>query len=280
MTEATLCFRLYGAMAAWGNPAASGGERPSDLRPGRGAVIGILSAALGWNHGYAADIARLSGGVWVASASHGMLRLANDFRTAQSNPRPPRGHAGWATRREALREGNGGTRIGVRQHVEDSLWRVFVAARRGSGIDLKELRDALASPRYLLCLGRREFPLALPPSPEIHPGGLMSAASAYASVPEFGPESDVRGPMKWALDRLRLILARADRDGYRLCWDVGFPGAPQAGQARPVVDDPASRDAWRFRPRLEAWATVRPEAPAEMKFDSDASGFFDAADEE
>jgi len=276
MSDAVLCFRLHGAMAAWGNPAASGGERPSDTRPGRGAVIGLLSAALGWGHGRAADITRLSEGVWVASASHGMLRLANDFRTAQTNPTPPRRHAGWATRREALKEGVGGTRIGVRQHVEDSLWRVFVAARPGGGVEVEELRSALASPRYLLCLGRREFPLALPPDPEIQQGGLLSASRTYPAVPNL----DVKGPLRWALDGLREILARGDGDGYRLCWDYGFPGAPEAGQARPVVDDPASRDAWRFRPRLEAWATVRPEVSGTPTPDMDAVGFFKTADEE
>ncbi|MDJ0390906.1 type I-E CRISPR-associated protein Cas5/CasD [Roseomonas sp. E05] len=274
MDDAVLCFRLHGAMAAWGNPSASGGERPSDTRPGRGAVIGILSAALGYGHARAADIARLSEGVWVASASHGELRLAADFRTAQTNPKPPRGTGPWATRRDALQAGVGTTRIGVRQHVEDALWRVFVAARPGGGIDLGGLLEALRAPRYLLSLGRREFPLALPPSPEILAGGLMGAADGYAAVPDLDP----RGPLRWALDDLRRMLARADRGGYRLCWDVGFPGAPADGQARPVVDDPASRDAWRFRPRLEAWKTVRP-APATAA-GAEALGFFESADEE
>lgn len=252
MSEAVLCFRLHGAMAAWGNPAASGGERPSDTRPGRGAVLGILAAALGYGHYREADIARLSSGVWIASASHGHLRLAGDFRTFQTNPKPKRGGPPWRTRREAMRAGIGDTGIGIRQHVEDALWRVFVAARPRSGIALEELRAALAAPRFLLCLGRREFPLALPPDPQVVEGGLGRAIEAYQPVPIL----DVQGPLARTLDDLRSMLARGDRDGFRLNWDLGFPGAPEGGQARPVTDDPASRAAWRFRPRVEAWKTM------------------------
>lgn len=278
MDAPVLCFRLYGAMASWGNPAASGGERPSDTRPGRGAIVGILSAALGYGHDRGSDIERLAAGIWTASASHGRLRLANDFRTAQTNPKPKRGTGPFETRREAFRAGTGGTSIGVRQHVEDSLWRVFVVARPGLGIDVGALRDAVASPHYMLSLGRREFPLALPPAPEICTGGLVAAAMAYHAV----PQTDVRGPMQWAFDNLRDMIEHADRAGYRLSWDAGFPGAPEGGLARPVVDDPASRDAWRFRPRIEAWTTMKPASDdaAGGTSSSDALGFFETADEE
>ena len=174
--------------------------------------------------------------------------------------------------------GVGPPRIGIRQHVEDALWRVFAAAKPGTNIVLEQLRDALAAPAFPIFLGRREFPLALPMDPVMNEGGLSSAAEAYPVVPE-APEIGIRPPLAWVLDDLRRLIERHDQNGFRLSWDDGFPGAPELGFACPVVDDPASRSAWRFRPRIEAWTTIRPVLAATLGTESDIS-FFSSAEEE
>lgn len=273
----TLCFRLYGAMAAWGTPGVSGGERPSATRPSRGAIIGILSAAQGWGYDRDDLINSLSQGIWTASASHGHLRIAADFRTAQENPKPRRGHAEWQTRRDAMAYAATMTnpvhpQIGVRQHVEDALWRVFVTARHGTAVSLDCLRDALQSPVFNISLGRREFALSLPMDPVIVLGDLKDAAATYPIV----PITDGSGTLGQSLKDLERMIERHGRDGYRLSWDMGFPGAPEAAFARPIVDDPASRANWRFRPRIEAWTTI-PVTPAPV--DRGVLSFFDATDE-
>lgn len=276
----TLCFRLHGAMAAWGTPGVSGGERPSATRPGRGSILGILSAAQGWGHDRDADIIALAEEIWTASASHGHLRIAADFRTAQRNPPPPKGHNGWETRRDAMAYASTmphpiHPQIGVRQHVEDALWRVFVTPRAKSKVSLERLQEALQTPVFNISLGRKEFALSLPMDPQIVPGGLSEADAAYPTVPPH----DSRSILGRALGDLSRLTERYDRKGYRLNWDVGFPGAPEAASARPIFDDPASRATWRFRPRTEAWTTMRP-AVAPIPANQDVMSFFAASDDE
>jgi hypothetical protein len=214
----------------------------------------------------------------VACASHGRLTVAGDFRTAHANPRPPRGQAPWATRREALASGRlDNPTIGIREHVEDSLWRVFVAARSNAVYTVQELRNAVALPRYLLHLGKREFPLALPPDPVIVGGGLEAAVVAYPAVPKI----EGRGQLARSLEFLEGMLERADEDAFRLNWDLDFPGAPVEAQVRPVTDDSVSRAVWRFRPRMEAWTTVRrTRVAAPTALGGAVEEFFDTLDRE
>lgn len=275
-----LCFRLFGPMAAWGAPGAAGGERPSGTRPGRGAVIGLLGAALGLTHANEGALLDLGAGILVASATHGARRIASDFRTAQPAKPPPRKAPPWATRREALAAGTDDPQIGMRQHVEDSLWRVFVTQRPNAGTRLDRLEQALRAPAFPLSLGRRECPLALPPDPLIVSGDLLDACRQYPPVAAGG---------KWntlteVLDRLDKLIKAADRGAYDLAWDAGFPGAPEDGFARPINDDPASREAWRFRARVEVRTRMRDAAPENVASEIGPvvtlEEFFAAADQE
>ncbi len=63
MTE-YLVFRLYAPLASWGE-AAVGESRPTATYPGRGAIIGLLGAALGVRR----DDDEGSAGYAIASAS-------------------------------------------------------------------------------------------------------------------------------------------------------------------------------------------------------------------
>jgi hypothetical protein len=176
--------------------------------------------------------------------------LAAELRTVQTIE-PATGET-FATRREAIevvsrRRRKLHTTPTTRQHIEDGLWRIFVAVRPGSTITAQGIADAVARPAFEFYLGRREFPLALPPAPELVPGGLERALGAYAPVPMAGSGS--LGEMGVVL---REIQRRIIRDGeFDLAWDKGFPGAPEAHRSRDVLDDPFSRGAWRFRSRLE-----------------------------
>lgn len=262
--DAVLAFRLHGPTASWGTVEAGVERRPSGRDPGRGAVLGLLAAALGLAREDDRAQAALSDGVRVAVCGHGPRRLVQDFRTVQTvqalrgDDFPTRGHA-------LARARNMHTLTGWRQHIEDGSWRVFIAS---AGADIAALADALRQPMFGLCLGRREHALALPPDPCILEGGLAAALAAYPPEPGItwaGPGDLDLGA--WLRDR---ICSLGDGDVW---WDPGFPGAP-GGNGRHVVDQPVSRTRWRFRGREQRWASEAEFTAAPARPPS-ASSFFD-----
>lgn len=262
-----LCVRLFGPLASWGTAEAGAASRPTARHPSRGALLGMVAAALGLGRADDQGHTHLGRSLLTAVASHGYRRVSAELRTVQSVVASKRSYA---SRREALATGEVVTSVTERQHVEDGLWRVFLCGR-DDGTDLDTLAEAFRRPAFEFYLGRREFPLALPPDACVVDGDLSAALAAYPPVPESG-----------AFDRGELgrVLASVKRHvvgdgGFELCWDEGFPGAPEGGRRRQVADDPFSRSAWRFRSRVEC--SVRIDAPvAATRQDTDlVDEFFD-----
>ncbi len=204
----TLLMRLAGPMQSWGTQSQFR-ERDTGLEPSKSGVIGLLCAALGRpREESVADLAALTMGVRVEH--EGALR--RDYQTA----------GGWHRRADigygvAKADGKpGGTVLSDRYYLADADFLVGL-----SGDDermLYTLNDALASPRWPLCLGRKAFvpaiPVRLPDDPaRDEPGGIV--------------EGDVRDILKgypWLghrrfgerkSDQLRLVLEFNDGDGAR-----------------------------------------------------------------
>jgi CRISPR system Cascade subunit CasD len=257
-----LAFRLHGLAASWGTVEAGVERRPSSRDPGGGAILGLLAAALGIRRDQTERHLALGESLRIAVCGHGARRLVQDYRTVQTVE--PLRRDEFLTRGEALRLGRVHTLTGWRQHVEDGLWRVFVAAGEDQ---LRQIEAALLRPVFELYLGRREHPLALPPDPRLIFGGLTEALRGYDPAPpvtwEGRGDHDLHG---WITDR---ICGAEDGD---LWWDPGFPGAP-AGNGRLVVDQPVSRDGWRFRSREQRWGKASRFVAADP-----AEQFFDAED--
>lgn len=197
----TLCFRAYGALASCGTHEAGAVNRPSARHFSRSAVLGMIDAALGLRHEDEEERRRVASGLWTAVAAEGPRRLRNEFRTVQTvetSNLPPfasRGHAfdpsgfipelkeenqkryvRWTTPQGANPRKPGWKRFHTmvtrREHVEDGIWRVCLAARPGSGVDLDGVAQALRRPAFGLHLGRRDMPLGLPPRSGDHRGRL------------------------------------------------------------------------------------------------------------
>jgi CRISPR system Cascade subunit CasD len=253
--DPVLCLRLFGPLASWGSPEAGAADRPTSRHPSRGAILGLAAAALGIARDDADGLDAVGRSLLVAAASHGARRVVGEFRTVQtveSRPKQP-----FWTRAQALDEGPVHTMVTTRSHVEDGLWRVFVACGPEGSIDLERLCQAFRRPVFELYLGRREFPLALPPDPVILAGGLAAALNGYPAVPTEGRyRLGAVGDAHWAIVRL------VGTGPYEAVWDQGFPGAPPATTRREIIDDPFSRPAWRFRPRVECGAWIQATKPA------------------
>ena len=266
-----LAFRLHGPTASWGTVEAGVERRPSTRDPGRGAILGLLAAALGLRRDETERHMEMSAQVRIAVCGHGPRRLVQDFRTVQT-VQPLRGED-FPTRAHALAQArNVHTLTGWRQHVEDGLWRVFVAADEA---EMDGLERALRQPTFELYLGRREHPLALPPDPCLIQGGLPEALAGYPAAPAL--MRTARGEHDLGLWLAERICERAAPD---LWWDPGFPGAEE-GNGRIVVDEPVSRAQWRFRSRELRWSRIIPSVPPAPPLPVlSADSFFEAGEDE
>lgn len=245
---AILAFRLFGPLAAWGTGEAGEDLRPSARHPGRGAVFGLLAAALGLTRGQEDDHRALAAGFDLAVAAHGRRRILRDYRTVQTvEPTSKQKKMGFTSRKQALREGKVHTMTGKREFVEDGMWRVFLAPRHGATHRLEDLAEALRKPRFELYLGRRSCPLALPPDPHVlSAAGLTQALESFALWDAAWFENDWR--LNW--------LKRYKTDAFTLYWDEGFPGAPEPEGYHIVRDAPLSRLRWQYATRREYFKTV------------------------
>lgn len=199
----TLLMRLAGPMQSWGTQSQFR-ERDTGLEPSKSGVIGLLCAALGRpREESVADLAALVMGVRVEH--EGALR--RDYQTT----------GGWH-----LREDKG--RYGVAK-ADGSLSKEAVPSERYYLADadflvglsgendplLQMLNDALASPRWPLCLGRKSFVPAIPvclPADGVVESELETVLGEY-------PWLSHRRPGERKSDQLRLVLESPTRDGAR-----------------------------------------------------------------
>lgn len=181
-------FRLYGPMVAWGDIAV-GERRPIGSSPSRSGVLGLLGAALGIpredaqgqrdldQHGFASLVEKPGA-------------LLTDFHTIQSpaekllTERPVR-------RADELSFDRGErgmqTILSYRDYRTDAMalacvWPLSDAPRW----TVERLAEALRAPSFLLYLGRKSCPLALPLCPQ-----LVEASHPVTALQQPRPEQEI-----------------------------------------------------------------------------------------
>ncbi|PSV38092.1 type I-E CRISPR-associated protein Cas5/CasD [Photobacterium sp. GB-210] len=159
-----LVFRLYGAMASWGQPAV-GGDRHTGIIPSRSALLGLLGAGLGIKRDDQPTLTMLQKSVqfsikqWVPSS------LLRDYHTTQVAANNNKVH--YHTRKQELDMGKLATVLSSRDYRCDGIWVVAVSLTNDAMFSLEQLQQALLTPAYPLCLGRKSCPPALPLMPTI-----------------------------------------------------------------------------------------------------------------
>jgi CRISPR system Cascade subunit CasD len=166
----TLLFRLIGPMQAWGYRSRFE-DRDTALEPTRSGVLGLLASACGVARGDTDTLAQ-----WDALLRYGVrvdlpkvgtgrrlrtgFRVETDFHTAQDVLR-------------ATGKGLAETVLSRRHYLTDARFTIGLEA---TDIDLLRVLEAgLQNPVWTLSLGRKSFPLALPPW---LPGGGVRAEIA------------------------------------------------------------------------------------------------------
>ena len=230
-----LVFRLYAPLASWGE-AAVGETRPSSTCPGRGALLGLLGAALGLRRDDAEGQAALFRGFRVAVKQYRAGTLLSDYHTAQVPASQSK--VRYRTRRDELNAPQKviNTILSSRQYRCDGLWTVAVAATPAARQDLAMLREALLKPAFPLYLGRRACALAAPLAPEVVERDTLKAALDY----EFAPL--MPGQRTWLREDLACLYV----------WEgdaKALDGDDQHVESSDLWDDPLNRDRWQFGPR-------------------------------
>lgn len=172
----TLLLRLKGPMQSWGYRSRFD-YRDTALEPTRSGVIGLICAAMGIARGE--DLSRFDAirmGVRVDKEG----RPERDYHTAGGDHHEPREYG--VIKADGSRTD---TVVSYRDYLADAS---FTVALESQNRDLlEEIATALRNPTWTLFLGRKAFPLALPP---LRPGDWPNAGALEEHL--VSPESDKR----------------------------------------------------------------------------------------
>lgn len=235
-----LVFRLYGPLSSWGDTAV-GEYRPSFSYPTKSAISGLVSAALGIARVDEELLQQVSEGLLFSLLVHSTGSLLRDYHTIQT---PGKTDRVLSTRADELidRESTP-TILSTRDYRSDALYDVALSATDASDISLEQIQQALNTPRYLLYLGRKSCPLALPLKPSI-----ISAASSLAALRDY--DAQYTAMLAEAGIKNPLGSLHANSSAIYL-WEEDNDIAPDS---RPIRRDaPLSRKRWQFSEREEKY---------------------------
>jgi CRISPR system Cascade subunit CasD len=241
-----LVFAVMAPLGSWGSPgstATNAALKLTDLTPTRSAIVGLLAACLGMER---EDQARLAGQIAIAVRTDvaPVRSPLLDYHTISRGKAPPHGGGSW-TRFEEVREAasstaHDGAILSRRESFSDGLWTIAVAAQLDEGgsdgdnsgaATLEAMAAALKAPFYVPYIGRRCYPLGLPPDPDvIDSDSLIGAMTAYGLPWARGGEADgATRKAEFGRRWLGKMIETWRRSGgrHQLAWDHDFPGAPE-----------------------------------------------------
>lgn len=235
-----LVFRLYGAMASWGE-AAVGGDRPSATHPGRSAITGLLAAALGIKRSEQERLNALYQSVQFAVKEYSAGILLRDYHTAQV-PSVDKKRQHRNRKSELSAPGYKlNTVLSSRDYRAGGVWVVAIWLTDSATITLPELESALRKPRFTLYLGRKSCPLSAPLNPEIHKTDSLQKALDTELLPLL---KSVTEDSRWLHFSKQKIYYWQGADDL-----IQQPSA--VVQSRQLWDEPGDRIQWQFTSRVE-----------------------------
>jgi CRISPR system Cascade subunit CasD len=164
----TLIFQLHAPLSSWGDVAV-GEYRPSAEYPSQSAIQGLLGAALGIarDDDVAQTALRIGYRLAVGVLSQG--RLLRDYHTAQVPSRSDLKKRPHATRRDelAVPKPDLNTILSSRDYRQDAAALAAVQTVANAPYSLTQLAEALKKPKFVLYLGRKSCPVAVPLHPRV-----------------------------------------------------------------------------------------------------------------
>lgn len=144
-----LILKLQGPMQAWGRESFEG-LRPSELFPGRSALLGLLGASLGIDRVDREQQQALASSVSFAVRVDRQGQKMTDYHTVKD------------AREDYLGLKSHDTIQTWREYWQDASYTVAIWANDEAVITLDDIEYALKQPLYTPVLGRRSCPLARP----------------------------------------------------------------------------------------------------------------------
>ncbi len=253
-----LLFQLYGSLSAWGDIAV-GGERPTATHPGRSAILGMLAAAAGIRRDEEAKHLALEQGYGMAVRMESAGTFLKDYHTTQVPPQVAMKKHPGVTRRDELmalssyqktNPKTSGTILSNRAYRCDGLYQIALWEREqeNTPFGLYHLIDCLNHPRFVLYLGRKSCPLALPLQPHIVESATVVDAyeqAKFISLRSFLKEIGVK--------KADFIKGQA----VSLFWDGEEDSGIPARETFIRRDAILSRNRWQFEERREHHAVCQ-----------------------
>ncbi|MFZ2452288.1 MAG: type I-E CRISPR-associated protein Cas5/CasD [Methylovulum miyakonense] len=173
-----LILKLQGPMQAWGKESFEG-LRPSELFPGRSALLGLLAACLGVDRNDREGQQALAASVYFA------VRIDPVFDKETKKPIATQKMTDYHTVKNAREDYRGlkshDTIQTWREYWQDACYTVAVWNTDKAIVTLAEIVQAVKHPLYTPVLGRRSCPLARPLFET-----TLTAESALAALAQIG----------------------------------------------------------------------------------------------
>jgi CRISPR system Cascade subunit CasD len=173
----TLIFQLYAPLSSWGEVAV-GEYRPSAEYPSQSAIQGLLGAALGIPRDDDVAQTALRTGYRLAVGVLSQGRLLRDYHTSQVPSHADLKKRPRATRRDelAVPKQDLNTILSSRDYRQDAAALVAMQVWANAPYSLVQLAEALKMPKFVLYLGRKSCPVAVP----LHPCVLSTDTISMA----------------------------------------------------------------------------------------------------
>jgi CRISPR system Cascade subunit CasD len=144
-----LILKLHGPMQAWSRETFEG-LRPSDLFPGRSALLGLIGACLGIDRFDQARQSQLAQSVGFAVRVDSQGQKMTDYHTVKNARVDYRGLKSHDTIQT------------WREYWQDSCFTVAIWNNEDPAINVSEIAIGMKKPVYTPVLGRRSCPIARP----------------------------------------------------------------------------------------------------------------------
>lgn len=234
-----LIFRLYGPMASWGDVAV-GTYRPTFDHPSKSAVMGLLAAAIGIRRDEDEKLRALAESYDFAVRVDASGTMRRDYHTSQV---PPSGTGrNFATRKDelAVSKEKLKTILSTRDYYCDAMYTVCLWNRVDEvPYSLETLAQKMKEPVFVLYLGRKSCPLAMPVDAKV-----VNSAN-IKDVFKIRAEDALLGDLKFD-------------ESMRLYWEGANDAGVPALHTITRRDDPLNRRRWQFADRKEHFAVVKP----------------------
>ncbi len=247
-----LVFRLYGALASWGEIAV-GESRHTAAYPSKSAIMGLLGAASGLKRDHEVAQEQLQQGYELAVEVYSTGQLLRDYQTTQVPDSV--GKFNYHTRRDELVLGKErlGTILSSREYRSDMLALIAIKALNDAPYGLTELKEHLLKPKFHLYLGRKSCPLSVPLDPQLikNKANYYAAFKAYQHKQMLPTQEQTQGELS-RRDSIWLGQPK-DRHYYWEGQAEDFSDTLDLSrrQTRIRHDQPRSRKRWQFSPRHE-----------------------------